>query len=358
MANHTYLNTAGCGLINSEALAAGNKLYDAFATNSSSASEDWRFNEEQRTRELMAGFIGADARNVAMVPNFSWAINAVVQSLKGTERVLLYTGDYPSLLEPFRINNFPITWVDAPDGFHIDMDAVRSAITNHAVDVVAISHVQWNSAYRIDLKEIGDLCREHGVVFLVDATQSLGAHVIDLSELNVDVFISSHYKWMNAGFGNGTLYISDAFLQQYPPVVGGHNSYHMVGDKWMYVPSIKSYEPGSPNMHGFSILAVEIERKNNMGLASIEAHNRQLTNLFLKGITGLNLSVIGDMDTTHRASFVLLRDDNRLGAYLKDNGFVVTIRNGLVRISFHYYNTEEEVSKLLGVLMHYNGGNR
>lgn len=355
MAQHTYLNTAGCGLIHPEALAAGNKLYDAFTSNSSSASEDWRFNEEQRTRELMARFIGADARNVAMVPNFSWAINAVVQSLKGTERVLLYKGDYPSLLEPFRINNFAITWVDAPDGFNIDMDAIRSAITGRSVDVVAISHVQWNSAYRIDLKEIGDLCREHGVVFIVDATQSLGAHVIDLSKLNIDVFISSHYKWMNAGFGNGTLFIADAFMQQYPPVVGGHNSYHMVGDKWMYVPSIKSYEPGSPNMHGFSILAAEIERKNKMGLASIEAHNRHLIDLFLKGIAGMKLTVIGDTDTTHRASFVLLRDENGLGAYLKEHGFVVTIRNGLVRISFHYYNTPDEVQRLVVCLSSFPG---
>ncbi len=355
MAQNTYLNTAGCGLINPEALAAGNKLYEAFTTNSSTASEEWRFNDEFRIRQLIAGFIGANANNVAMVPNFSWAINAVVQSLKGTERVLLYKGDYPSLIEPFRINNFSVTWVDAPDGFHIDMDAVRTAITNHAVDVVAISHVQWNSAYRIDLKEIGDLCREHGVIFIVDATQSLGAHVIDLGKLNVDVFISSHYKWMNAGFGNGTLYIADAFLQRYPPVVGGHNSYHMVGDKWMYVPSMKSYEPGSPSMHGFNILAAEIERKNKIGLAAIEAHNRHLTDLFLKGITGMNLSVIGDMDTIYRASFVLLRDENGLGTYLKDNGFVVTIRNGLVRISFHYYNTAEEVQSLVTRLSSFSG---
>jgi cysteine desulfurase / selenocysteine lyase len=358
MTQATYLNTAGCGLIAPEALAAGNRLYEAFTTNSSSASEDWRFNEEQRTRELMAAFIGAHANNVALVPNFSWALNAVVQSLKGTERVLLYKGDYPSLLEPFRINNFAITWVDAPDAFHIDMDAVRSAIVNHTVDIVAISHVQWNSAYRTDLKEIGDLCREYGVIFIVDATQSLGALAIDLSQLSVDVLISSHYKWMNAGFGNGTLYIADAFMQQYPPVVGGHNSYHMVADKWMYVPSIKSYEPGSPNMYGFSILAAEIERKNKMGLAFIEAHNRQLTALFLKAIADLKLTVIGDLNTTHRASFVLLRDDNGLGAYLKDNGFVVTVRNGLVRISFHYYNTADEVIKLVGSLTAFSVRNR
>ncbi|MBL7691870.1 MAG: aminotransferase class V-fold PLP-dependent enzyme [Flavipsychrobacter sp.] len=355
MAQTTYLNTAGCGLIAPEALAAGNALYEAFTTNSSTASEEWRFNEEQRTRELMAAFIGANANNVALVPNFSWALNAVVQSLKGTERVLLYKGDYPSLLEPFRINNFAITWVDAPDGFHIDMDAVRSAVTNRTVDIVAISHVQWNSAFRIDLKDIGDLCHKHGVVFIVDATQSLGAITIDLSQLNTDVLISSHYKWMNAGFGNGTLYIADAFMQQYPPVVGGHNSYHMVADKWMYVPSIKSYEPGSPNMYGYSILAAEIERKNQMGLAAIEAHNRQLTDLFLRSIADLKLTVIGDLSTTHRASFVLLRDDNGLGAYLKDNGFVVTVRNGLVRISFHYYNTEPETVRLIDCLSSFSG---
>src|SRR4051812_14093653 len=116
-AKQIYLNTASCGLVSAAVTAAGNKLYADFEHNSSSRSEEWRMHEEGRIRQTIADFIGAPAQNIAMVPNFSWAINGIVQSLKGTERIMLYQLDYPSFLEPFRINNFDIACVDAPDGF-------------------------------------------------------------------------------------------------------------------------------------------------------------------------------------------------------------------------------------------------
>src|SRR4051812_22767115 len=85
-----YLNTAACGLVTAETLEAANKLYGGFTHNSSACSEGWRLNDEPRIRQAIADFIGAPVTNVAMVPNFSWAMNAVVQSLNGDERVLLY----------------------------------------------------------------------------------------------------------------------------------------------------------------------------------------------------------------------------------------------------------------------------
>ncbi|MCW3122939.1 MAG: aminotransferase class V-fold PLP-dependent enzyme [Flavipsychrobacter sp.] len=343
-----YLNTASCGLITPESLAAGHELYKDFEHNSSARSEVWRMLDEARIRQTIATFIGADAKDVAMVPNFSWAMNAVVQSLKGTERVLLYARDYPSFLEPFRINQFDITWVDAPDGFNIEMDVVRDAIRNKKVDIVALSHVQWSSGYKIDLKEIGDLCREHGVLFVVDATQSLGANLIDLSALNIDVFAASHYKWMNAGFGNGTLYVADSFLKKYPPVVGGHNSYKMVGDEWKYVASAQSYEPGSPNMFGLTVTEAAINHKNKLGMPFIAQHNLQLTALLLNGLKDTPVKMLGDHTMANRCPIVYLVDVNGLGDHLKQHNIVVTHRNRHLRVSMHFHNTEKDVMALVG----------
>ena len=345
-----YLNTASCGLIAPESLAAGNKLYEGFEQAASATSEEWRMQAEARIRQTIATFIGAEAKNVAMVPNFSWAMNGVVQSLKGTEKVLLYKGDYPSFLEPFRINKFDITWVDAPDGFHIEMDVVRDAIRNKAVDIVALSHVQWSSGYKIDLKEIGDLCKEHRILFIVDATQSLGANLIDLSTLNIDVFAASHYKWMNAGFGNGTLYVADSFLKKYPPVVGGHNSYKMVGDEWKYVASAQSYEPGSPNMFGLTVLEAAINHKNKLGIHFIAQHNLHLTTLLLNGMRDAPVKMLGGHTTAYRCPIVYLVDENGLGEYIKQHNIVVTHRNGHLRVSMHFYNTEEDVLTLVSCI--------
>ncbi len=342
-----YLNTASCGLVAPATLVAANKLYAGFEHDSSNRSEEWRMSEEGRIRQTIASFIGAPVTNVAMVPNFSWAMNGITQSLRGTERILLYRHDYPSLLEPFQINKFDITWVDAPDGFNIEMDLVVDAISNKKVDIVALSHVQWRSGYRIELAAIGALCRQHGVSLIVDATQSMGANVIDIGALNIDVFISSNYKWMNAGFGTGVLYVADSFLEKYPPVVGGHNSYKMVAGSWMYVPSILSYEPGHPNMYGLTVLEAAINHKNELGLAHIEAHDRTLMQQFLSGISDLPVKLCGDYTMTNRAPIAYLVDENGLGDHVKLHNIVVTQRNGWLRISTHFYNTPADVQALI-----------
>ncbi len=348
--NTIYLNTAACGLVPSATTDAATELYKALETNSSTRAEHWRFEEETPIRETIAAFLNTDPDTVAMVPNFSWAMNAVVQSLKGGERVLLYKHDYPSLLEPFRINKFDIAWVDAPDEFNIDVEAIEDAIVNNKVDIVAISHVQWTSGYLLDIKRIGELCKAHGVLFFVDGTQSMGAQVIDLSDLNIDVYAASNYKWMNAGFGTGVLRIKKSFLEKYPPVVGGNNSYRMIDGTIQYRASILSYEPGHPNMCGLTVLNAAIKHKQALGVANITVTNEKLTQLLLDSIKDLPVKLIGDFTTKSRASIVILKDENGLGDWIKQHNIVVTQRNGLLRISMHYYNTEAEVIAMAGCI--------
>ncbi|MBS1773312.1 MAG: aminotransferase class V-fold PLP-dependent enzyme [Bacteroidetes bacterium] len=350
MSTTIYLNTAACGLVSPATTAAAHQLYAEMEHNASTRAEHWRFNEESRIRNTIASFLNVSDKNVAMVPNFSWAINGIVQSLKGSERVLLHSGDYPSFIEPFRINKFDITWADTSDGFHLDMDFIRDCIFNHKVDIVALSHVQWSSGYKVDIMQVGEWCRDNGVLFFVDATQSIGANVIDLSELHIDVFISSNYKWMNAGFGTGEMYITDSFLEKYPPVVGGHNSYKMIDGAMRYVSSAQSYEPGHPNMFGLTVLESAIIRRTEQGVHNVQQHNSRLCQLFLDGIKNLPVNILGDYTTAHRSSIVMLKDDNGLGDWIKQHNIVVTHRNGLLRVSMHYYNTEADINTLIDCL--------
>jgi selenocysteine lyase/cysteine desulfurase len=350
MPNIVYLNTAACGLVPHANIAAANAMYTEFETNSSARSEYWRFNEESRIRETIASFLNVPAKNIAMVPNFSWAMNGIVQSLHGTEKVLLYKHDFPSFMEPFRINKFDITWVDTKDEFSIDIDFVKDCITNNKVDIVALSHVQWGSGYKLDLQEIGELCTQHGVLFFVDATQSIGAIEIDLSKPHIDVFASSNYKWMNAGVGTGELYVSDSFLEKYPPVVAGFNSYTFIEGKPVFSISVKCYEPGHHNMFGLTILESAIKHKQELGLANIEEHNRKLCQLFLDGIKDLRINILGDYSMNDRAPIVVLKDENGLGDWIKQHNIVVTHRNGLLRVSMHYHNTVEDIMALVDCL--------
>jgi cysteine desulfurase/selenocysteine lyase len=331
--NPIYLNTASCGLLDPQAVEATNALYSKMLTCSSIAAEELRDKGLQRIRQTIASFLQAPVDNIAFIPNFSYALNAIVQALKGTEKVMLYRNDYPSVLEPFRINHFDITWIEAGDGFNIDIEELKASLLANKIDVLAISHVQWMSGYKLDIKEVGSFCAANNIAFIVDATQSMGAVPILIDELDVDVLIASNYKWMNGGFGAGIMYMSDAFLKQYTPVVGGNASYAMVGEEWKYTPSLRSYEPGHLNLHGLLILEIATNKKLEAGIKVIEQHNMHLTQQLVNAIADTKLKLLGPADMSNRSPIVLVKATEELQKYLLDNNVIAIYRNGYVRIS-------------------------
>lgn len=345
----TYLNTPATGILPAEFTEAANKLYSSFAENASSHAEQWRDQYQPQIKNRVASFLNAPAGSIAFLPNFSWGINGIVQSLKGTEKVLLYKNDYPSLTEPFKINAFDIGWIESSDGFTIDIEEIKKKIVEEKVDVVAISHVQWLSGFKIDLKELSDFCKQHGVILIVDATQSVGAISVDLSVAHVDVFIASTYKWMNAGFGTGVMYVSESFLNNHTPAVGGNNSYADIDGEWKYVPSIRSYEPGHANMYGFTVLDAAIQDKMKRGVDTIEKYNRQLAQQLINEVKDSGF-LLGPDGLNNRCSIVFLKDEKGLWAKMQEQKIVASQRGGNIRIGFHYYNTEADVQKLVACI--------
>lgn len=351
--SNIYLNTASCGLLEYASVDAVNTLYYSMLTESSTAAEQLRDGGLPRIRETIARFLQAPATNIAFVPNFSYALCAIVQALKGAEKVMLYRNDYPSVYEPFRINGFDIVWVEPGDGFGMDTEAMKATMLEQKVDMLVISHVQWMSGYRLDLKDMGDFCSANGILFIVDATQSLGCVPINIQELRIDVLIASNYKWMNAGFGHGIMYMSHSFLQRYKPVFGGNASYSMVEGQWKYAPSIRSYEPGHLNFHGLLILEAAVAHKIEKGIETIFAHNMALTNQLIDGLVKLSMPLLGPASMDNRSPIALIKANEPLQQYLKERGITVIFRNGYIRISMHYHNTTADVEALLTAISQY-----
>lgn len=350
MSNQTYLNTAACGLLPKEFTQQAIELYHNMADNASGHAEHWRDKVQPELKSAIAKFLNTDVANIALLPNFSWGINGVVQSLKGDEKVLLYSNDYPSLTEPFKNNGFNITWVGDNNGFAIDMPAIKEHIISKAIDIVAISHVQWMSGYKVHIKELGALCKENGVSFIVDATQSLGAIEIDLTETHTDVLISSNYKWMNAGFGSGIMYIHPDFIKKYTPAVVGFNSFVMSDGVPTYTPGLRSYEPGHPNMFGFAVLHAAVLDKLDRGVSQIEAYNKKLSQYLLTELDKVGQSYLGEGRMENRASIILLKDDGQLWQKLQAHQIVASQRGGNIRLGIHYYNTEADIDQLISCI--------
>lgn len=345
-----YLNTAACGLVSNDIASAGINFIQSLTQNASLYAEHWRDVTSLSIRRNIAVFLEAPETNIAMIPNFSFGMNAVVQSLKGTEKVLLYDRDYPSLTYPFLVNKFDVSWFSSDDNFTINPEVIEQKLKSEKIDLLAISHAQWLSGALVDLKKIIAICHQYMVPVIVDATQSLGAISISIKDLQPDVLIASNYKWMNTGFGTGIIFLSDSFLERYPPVIGGVHSYELKSDRLNRKPSALDFEPGHTNMAGFSILDAAISDKMHKGLNSIEINNLNLTRKFISECLNLPVTLIGPASMEQRCSIVVLKDENGLGNWLQKNNFIVTLRNSTIRLSFHYYNTIEEVHLLINCI--------
>ena len=347
-----YLNTAGTGLIDPEGIRAAKDFLDRTSNNPSAAFMSWMAEELPILRRNAARLLDTAENQIAFVPNFSFALSAVLQGLTGKlKKVLLYDSDYPSLNMPFEVGNFKPYYVQSEDGFHISNEAIFQKIEKEKIEIVALSHVQYLTGFKLDIKAIGEYCHEKGIVFIVDGTQSMGATPVNFDNLPVDLLIGSSYKWLNGGYGSAILCIKDTFIEKYPPGIAGFGSMDRTDDEeWKYRPSNKSFEPGHLNAAPLLQLSKSIEHKLDTGLESIHTHNTALIQRLHNGILDLPFKIKGAKDFQNRLHILIFEAEKTVAEALQEKGFAITWRKNSIRVSPHFYNTAEEIDGFLSAL--------
>lgn len=351
-----YLNTAGTGLLSREAIDAAKDYLDKASTDPSSAFLGWLGNDLPVSRKNAARLFDTTEDQIFFSPNFSFALVSVLQSLVGRlKKVLLYDTDYPSLNLPFELGNFKVSYVKDHDGFHISTEEIIEKIKKENIEIVAFSHVQFLTGFKLDINTIGEYCHKKGVVFIVDGTQSMGATATNFNRLPVDVMIGSSYKWLNGGHGSAVGCIRKSFIEKYPPGIAGYGSIDHTKTQWDYRPSNKSFEPGHLNPPGLLQLAEGINHKLKVGLDSIYTHNTALVERLHKGLLNLPFEVVGKEDFHNRLHILVFKAEEKVAEELQNAGFVITWRKETIRVSPHYYNTDEDIDALLSELKKISG---
>ena len=138
----TYLNTSSTGLISKSSTDVACKFHNKLHENGSNYAELFLSQELPRIRETVCAFIDAPIDEIALIPNFSYGLGAVIPSILDLKRVLLFKNDYPSLIQPFQINDFELFWIDSHDGFSIELEELKHLIIKHKIQILALSPVQ------------------------------------------------------------------------------------------------------------------------------------------------------------------------------------------------------------------------
>jgi cysteine desulfurase/selenocysteine lyase len=328
-----------------------------------------------------ASALGVDKDDVTWVNRVSQAVNMIssMLSIKRGENIVITdlgypTGSYPFL--PWREKGVEIRRVRHRDGI-ITTGDFEEAIDDET-RVVSLSHVEWTSGLFHDVKAVTQIAHDHGALVVDDGYQSQGNMKVEPSRDDVDFYTFGSQKWMCCPSMAGVLYVKREIAESYEPTYRCYNQVeeafrdgqpwekpsHDNISSWDY-PLYKGAEKfnqgllSSEAVWGFH---AALEYFNEIGLRNIEERNRLLAGKLIDGLRELKVKVNTPEDIkkhTGLVTFTTGKHDENLKLYnaITRDGIIVALRYaagiGGIRVSCHFFNTEEEIEALLGVVKNF-----
>ena len=311
-------------------------------------------------RALAAKLVGSRPDNIAYVQNTAHGLSLVALGIdwRPGDNIVVCAEDFPS--------NF-LCWVQLGElgvdvrqvgsrTGRIDVSDVREVVDSRT-RVVSVSHVQFYSGFRVDVAALGEICAASGALLVVDGTQSTGAIKLDVGAAGVDVLVVSAHKWMMGPRGIGFASFSERALAAITPRVVGWlsvNDPFAFNRKLDFLPDASRFEPGTANGSGILGLAERLAQIDELGIDWIEERVLWLSTMLRERARQEGLELVYDFDGKTGSGINLLRRPGtptlETHANLTANGIFASIRNEAIRISPHYYNTPDEIERIVTVM--------
>jgi selenocysteine lyase/cysteine desulfurase len=345
---HTlYANTAAIGLM-SEELMEWRQEHDLDFLIGGSEMKMESFQMISGVRDTLGRFLGCRRDRIALVPNFSLGLNILLEGLPKESRILLLQTDYPSVNWPFESRGFPVEYALLD---HRVEEQIDNKLKEGKFDVLAFSLVQWENGLRIDPDFIKFLREQYpDLLMIADGTQYCGAFDFDFDTSGLDILGGSGYKWMLAGTGNGYMLFSERASDRLSPKTTGFNSVNGKLEDKGAIRLAKHLEPGHLDSLCFGSLGFSIEKLMDWGMDTIEKHNALLIQKAIEELVSLGLVDNSIRSRKVHGNIINMWGGDRLFNYLAEKDVCCSQRGGGIRLSFHLYNTEEEVDRLIQLL--------
>lgn len=323
----------------------------------------WESWEEQAeaARKSIAELVGAREEEIALTTSTSEGLAIVANGLSYEKDQNIVTCDME-----FASNLFP--WQALTKRHGLELRVVRnheaslkmedfSDVIDAKTKVVSISYVQYSNGFRTDLAELSKIAHENGAYVVTDAVQAVGQMPIDVTDLGVDFLASSGYKWLLSPISTGFLYVRRGLLDELWPTIVGYRSDENPMDfnyrNFQPAQTARRYEAGQLNFPGFAGMREAIGLLENIGIENVWSRILSLIGLLRNGLKRNNtFQIQSSMDEKSRSGILNLACQNpdSIAKRLFEHRIVISVRGGGLRISPHFYNTEEEIHKLLSEL--------
>jgi cysteine desulfurase / selenocysteine lyase len=288
-------------------------------------------------REAIAGlFNHADPQRIVFTANVTAALNLVLLGLADAGDRIVVTGmEHNSVMRPLRFlesRGVTVTLVDAaPDGSLDPMDVARAL--DKPAKLVCTQHASNVIGTIVPIGEIGRICRDRGVPYLVDAAQTAGCVPIDLAKDPVDILAFTGHKGLLGPTGTGGLVLAPAFDEKRirPLIFGGTGSRSEQEYQPEFLPD--RFESGTANIAGIAGLSAGLDYILARGVDEIRAHESGLAHRLIRGLGAVDgVTLYGSTDPKRRTAAVSFRIagiDNAIAAHRLSEEFDIMCRAGL-----------------------------
>jgi selenocysteine lyase/cysteine desulfurase len=310
------------------------------------------FADADRLRGLLAGLIHAEAGDIAFLPNVATALGLLIGGLdlRPGDRIVTLENEFPdSIYSPALARRRGIEFIEAPWERFLDAIDARTRL-------VILSEVNYTNGFRPPLKEISRRAHEQGAVLFVDGTQSLGALEVDVCALKLDMYAVHGYKWLLSPNGAAFMYVAPELRSRLEPNAVGWRSDrawrdvdHLNHGAPEFADAAEKYEGG---MLAFALLyAMEasVGLILEIGPDEIEQRVMELAGCLRERLRGLGARLPGDESPYYESPIVAAqfpRPASDLANQLKARGVLVSARHDNLRVSTHFYNSEEDIERL------------
>jgi selenocysteine lyase/cysteine desulfurase len=360
--DYTYLNTGGLGsspYVVSQKVKEEMDNLDRYPTPNHDLEKWWKM------KEKCAGLFGCDKEEIAFVGCATEGINIVVNGLplkKGDEVILTthehVAGNLPLLNRAKRDGIVLKTFEPDKVNWETNLERIEKLITKKT-RLIFVSHITCTAGQRLPEKEICKLAKDKGLWVFLDGAQVPGMMPINVHEYNCDFYTTSGHKWLLGPKRTGILYVKKENLDIVQPLtVGGYSDagYSVEKNELKFQPSAQRFEYGTQNPALFFGLETAIDFINLIGIENIWEHDRQLAEAFYQELLKIpNVEVLSPEQEDFRTAMITFKMKNmpydKVVAYLMEKRIRVRpVTEGnlmAVRVSFHVYNNEMDVAKIL-----------
>ena len=322
-----YLNTAATGLVATGTGAAVARLYDHCNSRGFDAEPEWAA-LARRAREKLSTFLSVPEEGISFASSSTDALNRAIQALpvRPGDRFVLPEQEFPSL-------DAVIAGLPAR-GAVVKRVAIAAGSSKTEVlcaeatraDYICVSHVDWRDGETIDLEALSAACRASGARLVVDGVHAVGAIRVDAKL--ADVYVTSFFKWMLAGFGLGAAIVGGPLRDEMTPLQVGYAN--LPPSRWL--------QHSHVNYAGIAALDFAMDHMSRIGWKTIFARVEMLRLDLIERLAADGIAVAGRQNLGAGIVSVPVRDAEIFSRRLDAEGVRVSARGGAIRVSPHFYN--------------------